>query len=362
MKDFQEKYKEMVLFMEKGEGQSTAEHLMAKTTLPFTSRVLNFPLPDKFKDPWVDKYDESGDPSDHVEGFRAHLALHGTPDEIACRAFPLTLKGVAKDWFSNLKPQSIDNFDTLGGQFMNQFLAIRRRKKNPAYLLSLVQEKEEPLKDYLHRFNQEKLTVKSPDDQTILSALMNGINADGPLMAELARKPTLGTLSQFMRKAEEFVNQEENINALTKRKKVKQEEEGDKEEGPSNRRRKTPRTVERKTEPFQVRNQPQSQKWTPLNVNLSTVLMEIKRDPAFRWPPRMRTPPEKRNNQKFCEYHNDHGHQTEDCMALRREIELLIQNGKLIKFVANEKRSNEESRRSPQQRIAGLPRKAFPEN
>jgi hypothetical protein len=139
---------------------------MTKTTLPFTNRVLNFPLPDKFKDPRVDKYDGSRDPSDHKEGFRAHLALHGTPDEIACRAFPLTLKGVAKDWFSNLKPQSIDNFDTLGRQFMNQFLAVRRRKKNPAYLLSLVQEKEEPLKDYLHRFNQEKLTVENPDDQT----------------------------------------------------------------------------------------------------------------------------------------------------------------------------------------------------
>jgi hypothetical protein len=99
---------------------------------------------------------------------------------------------------------------------------------------------------------------------------------------------------------------------------------------------------ERKAKPSQKGNQSQSQKWTPLNATLSTVLMDIKRDPAFRWPPRMRTPPEKRNNQKFCEYHNDHGHQTEDCMVLRKEIELLIQNGKLVKFVANEKRGDRE--------------------
>jgi hypothetical protein len=132
---------------------------------------------------------------------------------------------------------------------------------------------------------------------------------------------------------------------LTKRKKIKREEKEDKEERSSNRRRKTTRTSERKAEPSQGRNsnQPQGQKWTPLNATLSTVFMEIKCDPAFRWPPRMRTPPEKHNNQKFCEYHNDHGHQTEDCMVLRKEIELLIQNGKLVKFVASEKRSNEES-------------------
>ena len=240
MKDFKEKYNKMVLFMENGEGQSIAEYLMMKTTLPFTNRVLKFPLPDKFKDPWVDKYDGSGDPSNHIEGFRAHLALHGNPDEIACPAFPLTLKGVAKDWFSNLKPQSIDDFNTLGRQFMNQFLAVRRRKNNPAYLLSLVQGKEESLKDYLHRFNQEKLTVENLDDQTILSALMNGFKAEGPLMAELARRPTLGTLQQFMRKVEEFVNEEKTISALTK-KKIRREEEvfyQKEKENPKNTRKK----------------------------------------------------------------------------------------------------------------------------
>jgi hypothetical protein len=184
----------MVFFMENGEGQSTAEHLMTKTTLPFTDRVMRFPLPDKFKDPRVDKYDGSGDLSNHVERFCTHFAPHGTPDKIAYRAFPFTLKGVAKEWFGNLKPQSINSFDMLGRQFLNQFLAVRRRKKNPAYLLSLVQGKAKSLKDYLQRFNQEKLTVKSLHEQTTLSALMNGIKAEGLLMAELARRPTLGTL------------------------------------------------------------------------------------------------------------------------------------------------------------------------
>jgi hypothetical protein len=76
----------------------------------------------------------------------------------------------------------------------------------------------------------------------------------------------------------------------------------------------------------------------------------------------MGTFPEKHNNKKFCEYHNDHEHQTEDCMVLRKEIELLIQNGKLVKFVASEKRGDEETQRSPQRRIKGPSRKASPED
>jgi hypothetical protein len=65
----------MAFFMENGEGQSTAEHLMLKTTLPFTDRVMKFLVPDKFKDPRVDKYDGSGDPFDHVEGQRSGSAI-----------------------------------------------------------------------------------------------------------------------------------------------------------------------------------------------------------------------------------------------------------------------------------------------
>ncbi|XP_059446479.1 uncharacterized protein LOC132178030 [Corylus avellana] len=208
----------MAFLIENGENRSVTKDLMQYINLPFIDRLMRFPLPDKFKVPRVDKYDGSGDPSDHMESFRAHIILHDTPDEIACQAFPLTLKGIAKEWFGGSSPKSVDNFHSLGRQFLGQFLAIRKRKKSPAYLLSLTLGKTESLKDYMLRFNWEKFTVESPNEQIVLSALMHGIKTDGPLMAELAWKPTLGTLRQFMNKAEEFINQEETISALMKSK------------------------------------------------------------------------------------------------------------------------------------------------
>ncbi|XP_059432642.1 uncharacterized protein LOC132165942 [Corylus avellana] len=56
--------------------------------------------------------------------------------------------------------------------------------------------------------------------------------------------------------------------------------------------------------------------------------MEVKKDPSFRWTGRMKSPPQNRNARKFCEYHNDHGHQTEDCISLWFEIEKFLRNGK----------------------------------
>jgi hypothetical protein len=94
-------------------------------------------MPNKFKMPYAKKYDGSGDPTNHMEAFHEHLILHGTLDEIACRAFPLTLTRVAKDWFTRLPPKLVDNFKEQEYLFQAQFLATRKRKKNPTCLLAL---------------------------------------------------------------------------------------------------------------------------------------------------------------------------------------------------------------------------------
>ena len=177
-------------------------------------------------------------------------------------------------------------------------------------------------------------------------------------MAELARRPTLGTLWQFMRKAEEFINQEETIRALTKAKAedpwswpndVKRELEA--LLGKKKKNTRSLKAYKKKFKPFRKQNQSLDKKWIPLNTILSTVLMEVRRDPNFRWPAKMRTPPQKRNSQKYWEYHNEHGHLIEHCITLKREIEIFIQNRKLIKFLAGERGRDSNSRGSRPQRM-----------
>ncbi|GJQ88957.1 hypothetical protein Tco_0000096 [Tanacetum coccineum] len=43
----------------------------------------------------------------------------------------------------------------------------------------------------------------------------------------------------------------------------------------------------------------------------------------FKPPPLMVTPVEKRSSNKFCDFHNDKGHSTEECMQLKKQIEEL---------------------------------------
>nr|GFA57268.1 reverse transcriptase domain-containing protein [Tanacetum cinerariifolium] len=49
----------------------------------------------------------------------------------------------------------------------------------------------------------------------------------------------------------------------------------------------------------------------------------------FKAPPPMTTLVEKRNNNNICEFHGEVGHNTDECMHLKRQIEKLIKNRKL---------------------------------
>jgi hypothetical protein len=172
MKDLEDKYSRILRRINGEDPKLMAWDMLKDENLPFTERVKKFPMPNKFKMPRIEKYDGSGDPQAHLKAFREHIILHGTPDEIACKAFPLTLRGVAKNWFTVLPPKSVGTFKELGRLFLTQFLATRKRKKSTTCLLTLCQGKKETLKDFMLRFNKEKLEVDSPDDKTMLNALM----------------------------------------------------------------------------------------------------------------------------------------------------------------------------------------------
>ncbi|XP_022891846.1 uncharacterized protein LOC111406696 [Olea europaea var. sylvestris] len=65
--------------------------------------------------------------------------------------------------------------------------------------------------------------------------------------------------------------------------------------------------------------------------------MEIKDMKELKWPVRMRSPPESRDMNKYCEFHRDHRHTTENCKALQWEIEALIKRGLLSSYLGNDK-------------------------
>ncbi|GKA68569.1 reverse transcriptase domain-containing protein [Tanacetum coccineum] len=60
----------------------------------------------------------------------------------------------------------------------------------------------------------------------------------------------------------------------------------------------------------------------------------------FKTPPLMTTPVEKRNANKFCEFHGEVGHNTYECNHLRKQIEDMLKAGKLSHIIRELKQSS----------------------
>ena len=62
--------------------------MIQRTNSPFTTEVLNCPLPPKFRLPQLESFDGLRDPLDHIKSFKTLMLLQMTLDEIVCKAFP----------------------------------------------------------------------------------------------------------------------------------------------------------------------------------------------------------------------------------------------------------------------------------
>nr|GEX43828.1 reverse transcriptase domain-containing protein [Tanacetum cinerariifolium] len=62
----------------------------------------------------------------------------------------------------------------------------------------------------------------------------------------------------------------------------------------------------------------------------------------FQPPPPMVTPVEKRSSNKFCDFHNDKGHNTDECMQLKKQIDELVRAGKLSHLIKEIKQGREQ--------------------
>ena len=76
--------------------------------------------------------------------------------------------------------------------------------------------------------------------------------------------------------------------------------------------------------------------YTPLTASVLQVLSEVQHERFLRWLSQMKSDPTKRGDTKYCEFHRGHGHRTDDCIQLRKEIEYLIRCGHISCYVASE--------------------------
>ena len=159
----------------KGQALVSMDALIQQTESPFTVGVLHFPLPEKFRMPQIETFDEMKDPIDHLNTYKNRMELHGYQDPIRCRAFVITLKSPALAWFNRLPLSSISSFIELSIAFVSHFIGARTYKKPSHHLLTIKQSSQESLRSYVQRFNAESLKGNILDEKFAITAFITGL-------------------------------------------------------------------------------------------------------------------------------------------------------------------------------------------
>jgi len=67
-----------------------------------------------------------------------------------------------------------------------------------------------------------------------------------------------------------------------------------------------------------------------------------------RWPRKDNKPTPSKDKSKWCAYHEDFGHLTDECIALRREIGYLLSKGHLKELLGRKKSRTQDPEHPPE--------------
>ncbi|KAL6996652.1 hypothetical protein U1Q18_052517 [Sarracenia purpurea var. burkii] len=124
-----------------------------------------------------------------------------------CRAFPVTLQGPAKTWFTQLQPNTIHSFAQLAQAFIDHFAGTQRCRRQATSLLGISQASGESLRANVSRFNHETLQIDGGNEKIVMTTFLGGLQPSCFLFAILEDSPE--GVSELMRRAQRYMSVED---------------------------------------------------------------------------------------------------------------------------------------------------------
>ncbi|GJY64573.1 reverse transcriptase domain-containing protein [Tanacetum coccineum] len=312
-------------------------------TDPFTSRIRHFDFPKTRMPSHVKTYNGSEDPEDHLKIFQAAAKTERWAMPTWCHMFNSTLTGNARVWFDDLPPESIDSYNDLREAFLKNYLQQKKCIRDPIVLHNIKQRDGESTEDFIQRYKSESGNVKGAPECMRISGFVHGIT--NPELIKRFHEKIPKTVDEMMQVATSFLQGQEAA-SNQERKKVppawRHQEGGHRQNFKKGGGFRSQHKQEKRPDRFTLLTK------TPKEI------LALEKG-KFKTPPPMTTPVEKRNANKFCEFHGEVGHNTDECNHLRKQIEDMLKAGKLSHIIRElkakqRKRPAEKERRNLRKR------------
>ncbi|XP_057248345.1 uncharacterized protein LOC130590291 [Beta vulgaris subsp. vulgaris] len=211
--------------------------------------------------------------------------------------------------------------------------------------MSIKQGETESLRDYVGRFNAEAVTIPTLQQEVAVLALMTGLKEGTPFRSYLGRKK-MTCLTEVLGKANDFIRGEEFDKAANAKRPVAIEKEKEKDKDKDRRddkyrRDKKAESTGRKEESNSVKKGFEGRpdkynNYTPLTISRARIFELHSKDDKWQRPRKMYY--KGRDKSKWCEFHDDYGHKTDDCKDLKDGIEDLVRRGYFTQYLSRNDR------------------------
>ncbi|GJS24520.1 hypothetical protein Tco_0453152 [Tanacetum coccineum] len=216
-----------------------------------------------------------------------------------------------------------------------------RRAKLPRNIRGIKRRQNEGLQGFMDRFKSESSHIKGVPPVLRISAFMHGHGH--PELAKKLNNKIPKMVDEMFDRVRAFIRGEVAAGSAE----MVRPSQGDKgyihlawtRGSKKARNRGGPREAQRNIGVYAP--YPRKDTFTPLIKTPKEILaME---SVSFPDPPPLIGTPEKQNLNKFCDYHRDRGHNTNDCYQLKKQIEEVMASGKLAHLVKDIRRTNQRN-------------------
>jgi len=288
-----------------------------KFQTPFSTEIVDIVIPATLVRPKV-TFTEMEDPEAQLAAYYTQMMLVGGSDAARCKLYISTLAGTAMEWFMSLPDGHVTLFPQLTKLFRAQYLANRAPPSVSYDLFDVKQYQGESLKEFLHRFGAQVVSLNLTKEKMMVHAFRKDI-VSGPFSESLIRNHPK-TFAEIKRHAVAHITAKEEL---------------------SEKRTCVVPTRPRSTDrPQTLRVHEATTDNTPPRHDFIVELKDLIAMPNIA--ERLKVPPktDKKlgpNKNAWCEFHQAYGHPIRNCLALGHQLDELVKSGLLRDYLLEKK-------------------------
>ncbi|XP_019236924.1 PREDICTED: uncharacterized protein LOC109217148 [Nicotiana attenuata] len=240
----------------------------------------------------------------------------------------------------------------MADKFVTAHVGTKKAEARVNDIFAVRQTAGEGLRDFLARFNRVRMSLPNVSEGMTVIAFQNGLNRNGSkaakkLLSRLMKYPPTTWEEIHNAYCAEVRADEDDLNGPMQRltsvqTKIRRDRRND------GRRDQLSRFNRERHQPYirtSIPPPPQHADVTPRRTvpqrNEREIVYALKKlGTKVQWPQKIKSDPSTRRSHVLCEFHQERGHKTDDCIGLRQEVVRMLNQGHLKELLSDRGRAN----------------------